>query len=131
MKETKIVLSFEELELLKKLGIKLPKDTEERKAKEILAKEVKLDGFSGTMTLNCKCCGSCETFFINYVKRVDMPGYAINRVAEPSHEVTRRHLSTVTSCSMCEGENLLKHGTDEMVRMIKNLKAYILSNAKC
>jgi hypothetical protein len=114
----------EEIALMKQLGIKPPKQSRKKADKEASVK-ISLDEKSGEITNICKCCGSTTITYVDFVKRFDCEGYAINTVEVPSHRVTERMVYNVVQCIACRNEVLLEnYEVKELVRLINNLRRY-------
>lgn len=116
-------LTAEEIVLLAKLGIteysaKVKKEKDPAKAPVV----IDLTLCSGEFELHCKCCGSVEKYYCDYVKRVDDVGYSIVKVDTPKHHITKHHRSEVLSCSYCD--DLTGFQPPSLIQMIKNLRAY-------
>lgn len=119
-------LSADELLLLKKLGIKLPKETRERSSVDKAPQVIKLDDFSGRMILTCKCCGAKEVKFIDYVKRADCEGFTIVTVPAPSHIVKREHVQDVLWCRECADTMLQCYEKEDLVGMVIRLRKMLI-----
>lgn len=120
-------LTTEERELLVSLGLNVSEDGEVTTVKKKRESQeapplVDLTGFSGTMLLNCKCCGNQELRNIDYVPRTDRTGFCIRFVDVTQHTPTRHHESLVYECSNCKVDILGKCEVDKLVTMISNLR---------
>lgn len=122
------ILSQEEKDLLAKLGlpesILSPKVKRVRKEKDPLKepKTTELEGYSGTMTLTCLCCGSHNSKYVDYVKRADCPGYYMKTVEIPQFPIIRNHTAFVYACDNCEDNMLEYRSNAQLIKMVKNLR---------
>lgn len=116
----------QEIALMKSLGLKPP--TQKRKKSKDTGPapiNINLDEKSGEITNVCKCCGNITTVYVDFVKRADCEGYAINTVEIPAHPVTEHMVYNVVQCIACRSEVLLEsYEVKELVRLINNLRRY-------
>ena len=112
--------------LLKKLGIKLPKEAVVKEKKSPGEHRIiSLVGESCEVILHCVCCKHTERYYANYVKRSNGDeGYTLARCDVPAKAVTRKHESKVASCGNCKDDSLINFSKEELVDMIKSLRNY-------
>lgn len=111
-------LSAAELDLLKKLGIKLPK--QKNPLLDRAPKPIRLEKISGKVVTSCKCCGFHNETYIDYLKRKDCEGYYTVSVSTPSFPVKRMHTYDVTVCPHCA--TLEEFPKEKLMEMITNLR---------
>lgn len=124
------VINAADLELLKKLGIKLPTkrtSLEQKIAAERQPKTTNLTPYSGKVTRFCACCGKTTETFVDYVKREGCDGYAMRTVISPSNQIMRFHVYTVLSCVHCNTENIKTASTEELIAMIQRLRDKVVA----
>jgi len=123
------VLTEKELDLLSKLGIKLPtKKTsfEQKVVKDHRTKTTDLSPYSAKITRNCACCGKTSITYADYIKRVNHDGFAMRTVDSPSNQVMRFHTYSVLSCKFCNDEAIKEATQEELIEMINRLREKVI-----